>query len=216
MNASSPCSAHAAARALALANSVAASPPRVGWARVLTSTRTNNNSTENINKSTTPTPSTAGTSISMLTAGMTTTPINDGNDSDDIDFIKAGSGVGFDNNIVLGGEESGGEESGQGEEHGDLLEEELPPLRHIFDCAYIVVWVVSHGKEGWECRWCNKVFAPKHASCALRHILKIWKCDIVICKAAIPERDRKRYLDLYKANTEHPFGTRSIQFSTLH
>jgi hypothetical protein len=28
-------------------------------------------------------------------------------------------------------------------------------------------------------------------------------CDIVICKAVIPERYWKRYSDLYKANTEH-------------
>ena len=97
----------------------------------------------------------------------------DGNNGDDIDFIKAGRGGGFDDNIVLGGEESGAEESRQGEEHSDLLKKELLPLQSIFDFAYIVVRVVNNGKEGWECRWCNKVFIPKHALRALHHILKI-------------------------------------------
>ena len=83
-------------------------------------------------------------------------------------FIEAGRGGGFEDNIVLGVEESGGEK------HVDLLKEELPPLRHIFDCAFILVWVMNDGKEGWECRWCNKVFAPKHASRSLCHVLKIW------------------------------------------
>ena len=46
------------------------------------------------------------------------------------------------------------------------------------------------------------VFAPKHALHVLRHVLKIQKSDIVICKAVITERCRKRYSDLYKANTE--------------
>ena len=39
----------------------------------------------------------------------TTILINDGNEGDDKDFIEAGSGGGFDNNIVQRGEESGGE-----------------------------------------------------------------------------------------------------------
>jgi hypothetical protein len=51
--------------------------------------------------------------ISTLTAGTTTTLINDDNNGDNIDFIKAGRGGGFDDNISLGGEESGGEESQQ-------------------------------------------------------------------------------------------------------
>ncbi len=66
----------------------------------------------------------------------------------------------------------------------------------------LVVQVVNEGKEGWECRLCNKVFAHKHALHALRHVLKIQESDIMICTAAIPERYRKRYSDLYKANTE--------------
>ncbi len=113
MSASSPRSAHTAARAFVLAKSITASPLHAGRARALTSTRTNNYSRENINESPTPTSSTAGTLISMLTAGTTTTLINDDNNGDDIDFIKAGRGGGFGDYIALGGEESGGEESQQ-------------------------------------------------------------------------------------------------------
>ncbi len=138
-----------------------------------------------------------------LTAGKTTILINDGNDGDDKDFIEAGSGGGFDDNIVLRGEESGGEESGQGEEHGDLLE-------GVYCGPGCEQW---KGRVGMQVL--QSVFATKHASRALRHVLKIRKSDIMICKAAIPERYRKRYLDLYKADTECPFGTRSIQFHTL-
>ena len=50
---------------------------------------------------------------------------------------------------------------------------------------------MNDGKEGWECRWCNKGLPPQ--TCLT--------C-VGICKAAIPERDRKRYSGLYKANTE--------------
>jgi hypothetical protein len=93
---------------------------------------------------------------------------------------------------------------------------------------------VNDGKEGWECRWCNKGLPSKHASHALgfarrrfqreigrdirvctRPIRSVRKprsvqfalqtcltCVGILCKAAIPERDRKRYSGLYKANTE--------------
>jgi hypothetical protein len=44
------------------------------------------------------------------------------------------------------------------------------------------------------------MFAPKHALRNLRHVFKIRKNDIAICKAAIPEIYHKRYLDLYNAN----------------
>ena len=74
------------------------------------------------------------------------------------------------------------------------------PSGVFFVCAYIVVWVVNDGKDCWECRWCCTMFAPKHASRNLRHVLKIRKNDIAICKAAIPEIYHKRYLDLYNAN----------------
>jgi hypothetical protein len=100
------------------------------------------------------------------------------NDNDDVDFVEAGRGGGFDDDLV---EE---EESGR-EEHNEPVEEELPPLHSIFDCAYIVVWVGNDGKEVWECRWCSKIFAPKHASRALRHVLKIRKNDIAVCKMTI-------------------------------
>jgi hypothetical protein len=155
------------------------------------------------NNSTTPTSSTAGTSILTLTADNIPTQDVNGipEGGDDVDFVEAGRGSGFDNEI-LGGEESGGGEEGRrGEERGEEpLEEELPPLQSIFDCAYIVVWVVNDGKDGWECRWCGKIFAPKHASRALSHVLRIRKNDIATCKAAIPEIYHKRCLDFYKAN----------------
>ena len=107
-------------------------------------------------------------------------------DGGDVDFVEAGRGGGFDNDIV-GEEDSGREEVRQGEERNEPVDEELPPLRSIFDCTYIVVRVGNDGKEVWECRWCSKIFAPKHASRALRHVLKIRKNDVAICKAAIPE-----------------------------
>ena len=51
------------------------------------------------------------------------------------------------------GEEGGGEESG-GEESGEE-DEQLPPLRSVFDCSYIKIRTVNDGKDGWECVWCG-------------------------------------------------------------
>jgi hypothetical protein len=151
-------------------------------------TATSNN--KSTNESTTPASSTEGnSSMSTLTADTTARRINRGEaeDSDDVDFVEAGRGGSFDEDLV-GEEESGGEEGRRGEERNEPVDEELPPLRSIlFDCAYIVVRVVNNGKQDcWEFRWCSKSFAPKQASRALRHVLKIRKNDIAICKAAIP------------------------------
>ena len=127
----------------------------------MSSVATSNN--ESTNESMTPAASSTegNSSISTLTADTTAWRINRGEaeDGGDVDFVEAGRGGGFDEDLV-GGEESGAEESGEGEEHSSLLEEELPPLQSIFDCAYIVVRVVNDGKEGWECRCCNQFLPP--------------------------------------------------------
>ena len=46
--------------------------------------------------------------------------------------------------------------------------EDLPLLKIVFHFARIV----NDGKEGWECGWCGKIFAPRHASMALLASLK--------------------------------------------
>ena len=126
----------------------------------MSATATSNN--ELTNKSMTPDSSTKGNlSMSTLTADTTARRINHGEaeDGDDVDFVEAGRGGGFDEDLV-GEEESEGEEGIRGEERNEPVDEELPPLRSIFDCAYIVVRVVNDGKDCWECRWCSKIFAP--------------------------------------------------------
>jgi hypothetical protein len=196
MSSLSPYAARAAARTgSSQASSFFCSPSTArATSRLMSAAATSNNETTN---ESTPASSTEGNSlISTLTAGTAARGINNGeaeNDGDDVDFVKAGRGGGFDDYL------DGKEESG-GEERNEPVDEELvPPLHSIFDCAYIVVRVGNDGKELWECRWCSKMFAPKHASRALCHVLKIQKNDIAVCKAAIPEIYHKRYSDLYKA-----------------
>jgi len=197
MNSLSPRATRAAARAGSSQPSSLFCSPRTARAttRVMSAVATSNN--ESTNKSTTPASSTEGnSSISTLTVGTAARRINRGeaeNNGDDVDFVEAGRGGGFDDDLVVEEEESGREE------RNDPVEEELPPLHSIFDCAYIVVRVGNDGKEVWECRWCSKIFAPKHASRALRHVLKIRKNDIAVCKSAIPEIYHKRYSDLYNS-----------------
>jgi len=203
MSSSSPRSARAAARARSSQASSFFCSPRTARAtpRAMSSVATSNN--ESTNESTTPAASSTegNSSISTLTADTTAWRINRGEaeDGGDVDFVEAGRGGGFDDDVV-GEEESGREEVRRGEERTEPVDEELPPLRSIFDCTYIVVRVGNDGKDCWECRWCSKIFAPKHASRALRHVLKIRKNDVAICKAAIPEIYHKRYSDLYNAN----------------
>jgi hypothetical protein len=67
----------------------------------------------------------------------------------------------------------------------------------VFDCSYIKIKTVNDGKDGWECGWCGKIFASKHASRALRHVLKIKGGNIAVCKAAILDKFLKRYQALY-------------------
>jgi hypothetical protein len=196
MSSLSPCATRAAARTGSSQASSFFCSPRTARAtsRLMSAAATSNN--KSTNESMTPASSTKGnSSIFTLTAGTAARGINNGeaeNDSDDVDFVDAGRGGGFDDDLV-GKKESGGEE------RNEPVDEELPPLHSIFDCAYIVVRVGNDGKELWECRWCSKIFAPKHASRALCHVLKIRKNDIAVCKTAIPEIYHKRYSDLYKA-----------------
>jgi hypothetical protein len=196
MSSLSPRATRAAARAGSSQASSFFCSPRTARAtsRVMSATATSNN--KSTNESMTPASSTEGNSLILtLTAGMATRRINSGEaekDGDDVDFVEAGRGGGFDDDLV-------GEEESGGELRNEPVDEELPPLHSIFDCRYIVVRVGNDGKELWECRWCSKNFAPKHASRALCHVLKILKNDIAVCKTAIPEIYHKRYSDLYNA-----------------
>ena len=146
--------------------------------------------------SSTPTTSTTtGTSISTLTTD--TTQPTQGTSIDNVVDVDFGIGGGFDNEEDPLKDRAKGED-GQGEDCPDPQK----CLRSIFDCEYIQACVVNDGKDGWKCGWCKKNFSPKHASRALSHVLKIRKNGIEICKAVIPEINRAKYSDLYKANME--------------
>ncbi len=56
---------------------------------------------------------------------------------------------------------------------------------------------MNDGKDGWECGWCGKIFAPRHALRALQHGLKIKRGNIAVCKAAILDKFQKRYQALF-------------------
>ncbi len=63
----------------------------------------------------------------------------------------------------------GGEEEREDsvQEEGGKEGERLPSLKSVFDCSYIKIKTVNDGKDGWECGWCGKIFAPRHALRAL-------------------------------------------------
>ncbi len=67
-------------------------------------------------------------------------------------------------------EEGGGggqeREDGVGEK-GSEEGEQSPSLKSVFDCSYIKIKTVNDGKDGSECEWRGKMFAPRHASRAL-------------------------------------------------
>ena len=42
-------------------------------------------------------------------------------------------------------------------------DEELPPLKSVFGCKHLCLTTVNSGKNGWECGWCGKIFAPRLA-----------------------------------------------------
>jgi hypothetical protein len=67
--------------------------------------------------------------------------------------------------LIAEGRGGGGEEreDSVGEEGGEEGKQ-LPPLKRIFDCSYIKPKTVNDGKDGWECGWCGKIFAPRHVS----------------------------------------------------
>ncbi len=62
-----------------------------------------------------------------------------------------------------GGQEREDREGEEGGEEG----KQLPSLKSVFDCSYIKIKTVNDGKNGWECGWCSKICAPRHASRAL-------------------------------------------------
>ena len=83
-----------------------------------------------------------GSTVSTLTTGNTVqTALND---DEDVDFAGGGAG-GFDEDI--------GVEGNVAEEVEEVLLPPLPPLKSVFDCAY-----VQQTQTGWECRWCGKSF----------------------------------------------------------
>ena len=65
----------------------------------------------------------------------------------------------------------------------------LPAISTVWECAYINYKDVN-GKEGWECQWCGLSFKPRHATRAMRHVLKLKGGDTAICKAVISARYR--------------------------
>ena len=135
----------------------------------------------------------------MITAADMTQTNNSGDDDGNVD-VDFGTRGGFNEDPL---NDSEGEEGGQGEEDpANPSERAIAPLRSIFDCEYIVACVVNNGKDGWKCWWCNKIFSLIHAMRALSHVLKIQKNGIEICKAVIPEINKKKYSDLYQVNME--------------
>jgi hypothetical protein len=87
-------------------------------------------------------------------------------------------------------------EDGVGEE-GREEGEQLPSLKSVFDCPYIKIKTVNDGKDRWECGWCGKICAPRHASRALWHVLKIKRGDIAVCKVSVLDKFQTRYQALY-------------------
>jgi hypothetical protein len=69
--------------------------------------------------------------------------------------------------ITVGVQGDGQEREDGVKEEGGEEGEQLPSLRSVFDCPYIKIKSVNDGKDGWECGWCGKFFAPRHASRAL-------------------------------------------------
>ncbi len=64
----------------------------------------------------------------------------------------------------------------------------LLPLLSIFHCFFIEESANSqNGKKGWLCKWCGKMFLPRHHSRAICNVLKIKLGDIAICTSSIPK-----------------------------
>ena len=69
-----------------------------------------------------------------------------------------------------------------------------------------------NGKEGWECGWCGVFFSPWHATRALKHVLKIKKGGIGVCKAVIPPQ----YLARYTLLNGHNYNRIESNKRTIH
>jgi hypothetical protein len=79
----------------------------------------------------------------------------------------------------------------------------LLPLTSIFHCPFIKESANSQNrKKGWLCKWCGKMFSPRHHSRAICHVLKIKLGDIAICTSSIPKKYEDRYHVLYARSTE--------------
>ena len=93
-----------------------------------------------------------------------------------------------------GGVQGGGENEVEGEEEEDAGVDgaELATLGSVFECDRINIKRMND-KEGWECGWCGVFFSPRHATRALKHVLKIKKGGIGVCKAVIPPQYLARY-----------------------
>ena len=115
--------------------------------------------------------------VSTLTTGGTVrTALND---DEAVDFAGGGAG-GFDEDI--------GVEGNVAEEVEEVLLPPLPPIKSVFDCAF-----VQQTQSGWECRWCGKSFLGKHSTRALKHVMKMAKNDVGVCQAVIPDNYLQRY-----------------------
>jgi hypothetical protein len=79
----------------------------------------------------------------------------------------------------------------------------LLPLTSILHCPFIEESANSQNeKKGWLCKWCGKMFLPRHHSWANRHVLKIKLGDIAICTSSIPKEYEDRYSALYARSME--------------
>ena len=79
----------------------------------------------------------------------------------------------------------------------------LLPLTSIFHCPFIEENANSqNGQMGWLCKWCGKIFLPRHQSWVILHVLKIKLGDIAICSFSIPKEYEDRYHAFYTRSTE--------------
>lgn len=115
--------------------------------------------------------------------------------------------------ILLGGEE-GMEKIVEEKRQRRKKVSSYHPSGSLFDCSYTKTGTVNDGKDGWECVWCGKRLAPRHAPRALKHVLKIKITNIAICRATIPDRFCARYLSLFNADQVR-WKQRSVQMNIV-
>ena len=85
----------------------------------------------------------------------------------------------------------------------------LPAISTVWECVYINYKDVN-GKEGWECQRCGLSFKPRHATRAMRHVLKLKGGDIANCKAVISAK----YRDVAMSGTTSPVTVGIIDCTT--